>query len=87
MLNLDSAVFIEKTKSVLNPRDINEGVFKATVFGLLFSTICTYEGFHTKGGASGVGNATNRGVVKSMVGIIIIDYFLTKFCEAFASLT
>lgn len=78
ILELDPAIFIEKTKFFVDPRDINEGLFKAAVFGLFFSTICTYKGFNTKGGAKGVGDATNHGVVASMVSIIIMDYFLTN---------
>jgi phospholipid/cholesterol/gamma-HCH transport system permease protein len=78
ILKLDSAVFLEKTRVFVDPRDINEGLFKATVFGVFFSTICCYKGFNTKGGAKGVGDATNHGVVSSMVSIIIFDYFLTK---------
>jgi phospholipid/cholesterol/gamma-HCH transport system permease protein len=75
---LDAAVFLAKTKFFVNPRDIYEGLFKAAVFGIFFSTICTYKGFNTQGGAKGVGDATNHGVVVSMVSIIIFDYFLTK---------
>lgn len=78
ILGLDAAVFLEKTRFYVDPRDINEGLFKASVFGIFFSTICTYKGFNTKGGAKGVGDATNHGVVASMVSIIILDYFLTK---------
>lgn len=78
ILNLDAAIFLEKTKFFVDPRDINEGLVKASVFGIFFSTICTYKGYNTKGGAKGVGDATNHGVVVSMVSIIILDYFLTK---------
>ena len=78
ILGLDPAIFLEKTRFYVDPRDINEGLVKAAFFGLFFSTICTYKGFNTKGGAKGVGEATNHGVVASMVLIIIMDYFLTK---------
>lgn len=78
ILNLDAAIFLEKTRFFVDPRDINEGLIKASVFGIFFSTICTYKGYNTKGGAKGVGDATNHGVVVSMVSIIILDYFLTK---------
>lgn len=78
ILDLDAAIFIEKTKFFVDPRDINEGLFKAAIFGMFFATICTYKGYNTKGGAKGVGDATNHGVVASMVSIIILDYFLTK---------
>lgn len=86
ILHLDPAVFIEKTRLTVDPGDINEGLIKAAVFGLVFSTICTYRGFHTRGGARGVGEATNQGVVASMVSIIILDYFLTKIIGNFQGL-
>lgn len=78
VLNLDEAIFWDKIQLWLNPRDINEGLLKAGVFGLIFSAICTYRGFHTKGGAKGVGEATNTGVVYSMVLVIVSNFFMTN---------
>ncbi len=78
LLDLDEAVFWEKIASILEPRHINEGLFKSTVFGLIFAILCSYRGFYTSGGAKGVGEATNKGVVQSMVMIIILDYFLSN---------
>lgn len=83
---LDEAVFFDKVNSTLEIRHINEGLFKAAVFGLIFSVICTYRGYNTKGGAKGVGEATNQGVVTSMVLIIIFDYFLTSFLRVFEAM-
>ena len=78
VLGLDGAIFIDKVYFFLDPQDINQGLIKSAFFGLLFSTICTFRGFYTTGGARGVGNATNEGVVLSMVLIIVTDYFLTN---------
>jgi phospholipid/cholesterol/gamma-HCH transport system permease protein len=78
VLGLDEAIFWDKIQSWLNPRDINEGLIKAAVFGLVFAAICTYRGFNTTGGAKGVGDATNSGVVNSMVLIIVINFFMTN---------
>jgi phospholipid/cholesterol/gamma-HCH transport system permease protein len=79
IVDLDEAIFWDKVKSTIEIRHINEGLFKAAIFGLVFATICCYRGFHTSGGAKGVGEATNKGVVQSMVMIIVLDYFLTSF--------
>jgi phospholipid/cholesterol/gamma-HCH transport system permease protein len=79
VLGLDEAIFWHKTQFWLEPRHINEGLFKGAIFGFIFSTVCCFKGFFTKGGAKGVGDATNEGVVISMVSIIVIDYFATKF--------
>lgn len=83
LVELDEAVFWQKIRDTLEVKHINEGLFKAAVFGLVFSLICTYRGFNTTGGAKGVGEATNRGVVLSMVMIIILDYFLTNIIRIF----
>jgi phospholipid/cholesterol/gamma-HCH transport system permease protein len=83
ILQLDAAVFTSKLKSIVAPKDINEGLIKSAVFGAVFAGVCTYKGYNTKGGAKGVGDATNYGVVASMVTIIILDYFLTKLISMF----
>lgn len=83
VLEMDEAVFWDKTALWLNPSHINEGLIKGAVFGGIFSLICTYRGFTTKGGARGVGDATNRGVVLSMVMIIILDFFLMNLIEVY----
>ena len=78
VLGLDEAVFWDKIQLWINPRDINEGLIKAAVFGLTFAAVCTHRGYNTKGGAKGVGESTNSGVVNSMVLIIIINFILTN---------
>lgn len=87
VLEMDEAIFWDKTGLWLNPNHINEGLIKAAVFGGVFSLICTYRGFMTKGGARGVGDATNRGVVQSMVFIIILDFFLMNLIEVYYKAT
>ncbi len=78
VLSLDEAIFWDKIQSWLSPSDVGEGLVKSAFFGLIFTAICTNRGFNTKGGAKGVGEATNQGVVNSMVLIIIINFFMTN---------
>ena len=83
LLEMDEAAFWDRIAAWVEPYHIYEGLFKAAVFGLFFSIICTQRGYTTKGGASGVGSATNRGVVLSMVMIIILDFFVTNLINMF----
>lgn len=83
LVQIDEAVFWQKIRDMIEVRHINEGLFKAALFGLVFSIICTYRGFNTTGGAKGVGEATNQGVVQSMVMIIILDYFAGNLIRLF----
>jgi phospholipid/cholesterol/gamma-HCH transport system permease protein len=83
IVELDEAIFWAKISDTIEVRHINEGLIKAAIFGLIFAVICTYRGFNTRGGAKGVGEATNRGVVTSMVMIIILDYFVSNLIRVF----
>lgn len=83
VLDMDEAIFWDKTALWLEPSHINEGLIKAAIFGLVFSMICCYKGFNTKGGARGVGDATNKGVVVSMVMIIILDFFIMNIIDMY----
>ncbi len=78
VLNLDEAIFWDKIQGWLHPRDIYEGLIKSGIFGLIFAAVCTHRGFNTTGGAKGVGEATNSGVVNSMVMIIVVNFFATN---------
>lgn len=87
VLDIDEAVFWDKTALWLEPSHIYEGLIKAAVFGVVFATICCYRGFNTKGGARGVGEATNKGVVISMVMIIILDFFIMNLIDIYYKFT
>ena len=83
LLEMDSATFFDHIRQWLEPRFIFEGLFKSAVFGLVFGVICTHRGYFTKGGAAGVGESTNQGVVTSMVMVIILDFFLSNLITIF----
>ncbi len=83
IIDLDKAIFLEKIRQTVEVKHIMEGLFKASIFGLVFGLVCTYRGFHTTGGAKGVGDATNQGVVTSMVMVIVLDYFISNLIRIF----
>lgn len=83
VLEMDGAIFWDKIRLWIQPSDVYQGLIKSGFFGLMFSIICCYRGYYTTGGAKGVGEATNRGVVISMVSIIIADYVLTNIIRVY----
>lgn len=83
IVDLDQAVFFDRINQTVELKHIMEGLFKSCVFGIIFALICSYKGYNTTGGAKGVGEATNRGVVISMVMIIVLDYFLTSMIRSY----
>ncbi len=58
--------------------DIGTGLIKAVVFGFLISSIGTYIGYFTRGGARGVGRSTTQAVVYSAIVIFGANYILSS---------
>ncbi len=83
VLGLDQAVFWDKVALWIDPGDINQGLLKSAFFGLVFTSVCTHKGYSASGGAKGVGEATNEGVVNSMVMIIVLNFLLTNVIRFF----
>lgn len=57
--------------------DVLFGLIKAMVFGGIISLVACYEGMHAKSGAEGVGQATTKSVVTSIIFIFITNYILS----------
>ena len=57
--------------------DIVYGLIKAMFFGGIIALIACYEGMHAKSGAEGVGQATTKSVVTSIIFIFICNYLLS----------
>lgn len=77
ILGINSTMYIENTVRYLGMDDIMNGCIKAAVFGVIFALVGCYKGYHTSGGALGVGRATTESVVLSCVLILLFDYVLT----------
>jgi phospholipid/cholesterol/gamma-HCH transport system permease protein len=78
VLGINPIAYQETLMRLGEMRDIMSGVIKAAVFGFIVSSIGSYIGFHTNGGARGVGQATIAAVVYSAVAIFITNYFLSS---------
>jgi phospholipid/cholesterol/gamma-HCH transport system permease protein len=77
VLGLDGLAFMSNLRRSVEWSDVAVGLEKAVVFGALVAWISTFRGFHTRGGAAGVGQATTRAVVDSAVVILSGDYVMT----------
>ncbi len=74
---IDPGIFVDKIHSFLHWEDIRMLVVKSLVFGAIVSIICCKKGFFASGGARGVGEATAKAVVSSIVAIFAADYIVT----------
>lgn len=76
-LDFNSANYINNTVNELEALDIIIGLVKGAVFGLIISLIGCYNGYKSRGGAQGVGEATTNAVVASSILILIFNYIIT----------
>ena len=58
--------------------DIISGLVKASVFGFIITLMGCYNGYKSKGGAQGVGEATTNAVVSASILILVFNYILTE---------
>ena len=77
-LGFNPGVYMANTLSFVTMGDVTSGLVKAAVFGFLIALMGCYQGYHSRGGAEGVGAATTAAVVAASVLILAFDYVLTE---------
>jgi phospholipid/cholesterol/gamma-HCH transport system permease protein len=81
-LGFNSTTYIKNTVDFVTTLDVVSGLVKAAVFGFIVALMGCYNGYHSRGGAQGVGAATTNAVVSASILILVLNYMLT---EAFFS--
>ena len=77
-LDFNPALYIQKTYNFLEYIDVVSGLVKAAVFGFVVTVLGCYMGYHSSGGAQGVGAATTNAVVASAILILILNYLISQ---------
>jgi phospholipid/cholesterol/gamma-HCH transport system permease protein len=75
--SIDPGLFFDRITTFVKWSDVRMLLVKGALFGVIVSTICCKKGFFASGGARGVGEATAKAVVSSIVAIFAADYILT----------
>lgn len=78
VLRIGGHQYITHTFDAIKVRDFVTGLIKAGVFGTLISGLACYLGLGVTGGAQGVGVATTRTVVLTIVALISVDLLFTS---------
>lgn len=77
-LSVPWAVYWQNAMDYASMKALYVGLLKAFLFGFTIVTVSCYEGFCTRNGAVGVGQATRRSVVTNFLVILVIGYFVTR---------
>ena len=77
-LGFSPGTYLQNTFDFLETKDVVSGLVKAAVFGFIISLMGCYNGFNSKGGAQGVGQATTNAVVSASILILCFNYIITE---------
>jgi phospholipid/cholesterol/gamma-HCH transport system permease protein len=77
-LGFNPGTYLKNTIDFVEFLDVISGLVKAAVFGFLVALMGCYHGFHSRGGAQGVGKATTNAVVSASILILIANYIVTE---------
>ncbi|HEX4859720.1 MAG TPA: ABC transporter permease [Rhizomicrobium sp.] len=77
-LDFTGAIYLKNTIDFITSQDVSSGLIKAAVFGFIIALMGCYNGFHSRGGAQGVGAATTDAVVSASILILAANYVLTS---------
>ena len=78
-IDLNFQVFFTNLEMVVGVDDILNGLIKSFVFAVVIGVVSCHQGLQTIGGPRGIGRSVTKAVVNSIVLILILDYFLTRF--------
>ena len=74
---IPSADYIKGIQDQFIPFNITFAMIKTVVFAYIITSVSSYQGFYTEGGALEVGQSSTKAVVYSSILILIFDYILT----------
>ena len=70
--------YLNSTLEYLEAEDVISGLVKAAIFGFIVALMGCYQGYHSRGGAQGVGAATTKAVVSASILILTANYIVTE---------
>lgn len=80
-INLDE--YFRHVPSIVTGFSILTGFIKCLSFSVVIAAICTYLGYHTSGGARGVGLTVIKTSVLCMVSIVVMDWITSFLLDSF----
>jgi phospholipid/cholesterol/gamma-HCH transport system permease protein len=76
---IEPAAYFATMRQYMDFGDVMNGLIKAEVFGFVVVLVCCNIGLNTRGGPREIGAAVTKAVVTSLILILVLDYFVTKF--------
>ncbi len=75
---ITSEVYIQGIQNSFVPYNVVFALIKTLTFAYIITTVSSYYGYYTEGGALEVGKSSTKAVVYSSILILVFDYLLTQ---------
>ncbi|MFM2294038.1 MAG: hypothetical protein RLZZ350_451 [Verrucomicrobiota bacterium] len=82
-IGVSFTTFYSNLNDIVALKDVVNGVFKSFCFAVVIGTVSCHQGLQTIGGPRGIGRSVTKAVVNSIVGILVLDYILTRWLMFF----
>ena len=82
-IGVSFTAFYSNLNDIVALKDVANGVFKSFCFAVVIGTVSCHQGLQTIGGPRGIGRSVTKAVVNSIVGILVLDYILTRWLMFF----
>jgi phospholipid/cholesterol/gamma-HCH transport system permease protein len=80
-VGVSATAYFDEARNALILLDINSGLIKAFVFGIVITIVGCSRGLRAESSAEGVGKATKDSVVASFILIIVLNYLITSIVQ------
>lgn len=82
-IQITRETFFGSLRNIVELKDVVNGVIKSFVFAVTIGVVSCTQGLQTIGGPRGIGRSVTKAVVNSIVLILLLDYFVTRFLMNF----
>lgn len=70
--------YVKGLRFYFEQSDVTYGIVKSFFFAFIITSIASFYGYYTKGGALDVGKSSTQAVVYSSIAILLTNFFLTQ---------
>src|SRR5438093_1431974 len=82
-IGISFQAYFSNLRDLVDLGKVVNGLLKSFIFAVVVGVVSCHQGLQTIGGPRGIGRSVTKAVVNSIVLILILDYFVTRFLMYF----
>jgi len=82
-IGISFQAYFSNLRDLVDLGKVVNGLLKSFIFAIVIGVVSCHQGLQTLGGPRGIGRSVTKAVVNSIVLILILDYFVTRFLMYF----